>query len=373
MGNKDSPCRQETSASRSVRYKKADANNTKKASVNLPAELVEHAQELGLDVSRYCKNSLRKGIAALEGASPSENSNTHNRSGYPTGTGTLSQGSKFTSLREKTVNEIIDDFQDLLEIDKDLAERTVAQHTRNIRQFLEFVDVSFTEIGKAEIRNWLREWKEDYARSTYANKVKSLRVFFRDYLGSDIAESLSMPQPQQNSINPPPKKAIQKLYEAFDTLRDETSELMLATTGLRRNELFHLTLDDIYPDKRMIIPGKSSRTKRTYVTFYNEEAERHLKRYLNRNDIEGQIFPIRPRSANRIFREYSKEAGIETITPQDLRNWFVKEMRDLGVSGEHIDAFCGRLPRSVRGRHYTDYSPERLKEVYEKANLKVLE
>ncbi|MFP4006122.1 MAG: hypothetical protein ACLFUR_05340, partial [Candidatus Hadarchaeia archaeon] len=61
------------------------------------------------------------------------------------------------------------------------------------------------------------------------------------------------------------------------------------------------------------------------------------------------------------------------ITPQDLRKWFAKEMRNLGVSGEHIDAFCGRIPRSVRAKHYTDYSPERLKEVYVKSNLMVME
>ncbi|KXA92994.1 hypothetical protein AKJ64_01635 [candidate division MSBL1 archaeon SCGC-AAA259E17] len=51
---------------------------------------------------------------------------------------------------------------------------------------------------------------------------------------------------------------------------------------------------------------------------------------------------------------------------------FASEKRNLGVSGEHIDAFCGRIPRSVRAKHYTDYSPERLKEVYEKASITVL-
>lgn len=109
------------------------------------------------------------------------------------------------------------------------------------------------------------------------------------------------------------------------------------------------------------------------MTFYNEEAETHLKEYLNERDTKDEIFSIRARSSNRIFRKNSKKADIETITPQDLRKWFAKEMRNQGVSGEHIDAFCGRIPRSVRAKHYTDYSPERLKEVYEKAGLKILE
>ena len=40
---------------------------------------------------------------------------------------------------------------------------------------------------------------------------------------------------------------------------------------------------------------------------------------------------------------------------------------------KYFDAFCGRVPRSILGRHYTDYSPERLKEIFEKANLKVMD
>jgi len=37
-----------------------------------------------------------------------------------------------------------------------------------------------------------------------------------------------------------------------------------------------------------------------------------------------------------------------------------------------IDAFCGRTPKSILARHYTDYSPELLKRIYDKAGLKIL-
>jgi len=47
-------------------------------------------------------------------------------------------------------------------------------------------------------------------------------------------------------------------------------------------------------------------------------------------------------------------------------------MGSLGVSDRYIDAFCGRTPKSVLARHYTDYNPERLRRIYEKAKLKVL-
>ncbi len=47
-------------------------------------------------------------------------------------------------------------------------------------------------------------------------------------------------------------------------------------------------------------------------------------------------------------------------------------MGKLGVSDCNIYAFCGRTPKSVLAWHYTDYSPERLKKIYDDADLKVL-
>jgi len=42
------------------------------------------------------------------------------------------------------------------------------------------------------------------------------------------------------------------------------------------------------------------------------------------------------------------------------------------VPDKYVDAFCGRVARSVLARHHADYSPEKLKEIYNKAGLKVL-
>ena len=47
-------------------------------------------------------------------------------------------------------------------------------------------------------------------------------------------------------------------------------------------------------------------------------------------------------------------------------------MGRLGVPGRYVDAFCGLVPQSILARHYTDFSPERLKEIYDQAGLKIL-
>jgi intergrase/recombinase len=47
-------------------------------------------------------------------------------------------------------------------------------------------------------------------------------------------------------------------------------------------------------------------------------------------------------------------------------------MLRLGVSETYVDALCGRVPKSVLARHYTDFSPEKLLVIYGEAALKVL-
>jgi len=72
-----------------------------------------------------------------------------------------------------------------------------------------------------------------------------------------------------------------------------------------------------------------------------------------------------------MWRVAGKRTGLH-ITPQCLRRWFAVEMARLKVPDRYVDAFCGRVSKSVLARHYSDYSPETLKEVYDKADLKVL-
>ena len=51
--------------------------------------------------------------------------------------------------------------------------------------------------------------------------------------------------------------------------------------------------------------------------------------------------------------------------------FFAYELGRLNVPDRYVDAFCGRVPQSVLARHYTDFSPERLKEIYDQAGLRI--
>ena len=47
-------------------------------------------------------------------------------------------------------------------------------------------------------------------------------------------------------------------------------------------------------------------------------------------------------------------------------------MGEKGMADRYVDAFCGRVPKSILARHYTDYSPVKLGVIYEKARIQIL-
>jgi intergrase/recombinase len=86
---------------------------------------------------------------------------------------------------------------------------------------------------------------------------------------------------------------------------------------------------------------------------------------------DGRLFSISDCQYKKIWKDAERKSGVQ-ITAQKLRAWFCCEMGNLGVNDRYIDTFCGRTQKTVLARHYTDFNPERLKKIYEEANLKVL-
>jgi integrase len=149
--------------------------------------------------------------------------------------------------------------------------------------------------------------------------------------------------------------------------------LLLSTSGLRLNELLTLHREDIDFQQRMLIPRHSHEThttKKSWVSFYSPECDKYLA-WLKTSRTAPPLFPHYA-NIKKAFTKATQSTGIK-ISAQPLRKWFCSEMGRIGVPDRYIDAFCGRTPKSVLARHYSDYSPEKLKEIYEKAGLRVLE
>ncbi|WP_303650911.1 site-specific integrase [Halorubrum ezzemoulense] len=159
----------------------------------------------------------------------------------------------------------------------------------------------------------------------------------------------------------------------MENLKYNAAFLFAATSSLRSSELCQLTMDDTDEDKRMIVPEKESSTEQTWVTFYNDEAAEAFEAFKPERDPDDErVFQTTKQPLNRKFRHVSEEVGVK-VTVQKLRRWFATEMSRCGVDAKYIDAFCGRTKSSVLEEYYLDYSPERLREIYDEAGITVLE
>jgi len=255
------------------------------------------------------------------------------------------------------------------------SDRTVRNNSYWIRRFLNSDKKNPREVSDQDVREYLRKFRES-PENTYANVLKAFKAFFRDFMKMPwIVESFRFPNRPFHPKTVPSKDQVNRFYHALNDSIAETIFLVLASTGLRKNEVLSLKIGDIDLDQRTVIPRKGYEgSKNTWVTLLNEEAAQAVRRYiatLEDPSPENDLFKKSDTRLKRTFKRAYEKTGIH-ITPQLLREWFACEMGRLGVPDRYVDAFCGRVPRSVLARHYTDFSPDRLKEVYDKARLKVL-
>jgi len=191
-----------------------------------------------------------------------------------------------------------------------------------------------------------------------------------------VVESFKFPRRSYTPKTVPSIEDLRKFFDALENDRDRAFFLLAASSGLRRNELLNLTLDDLNLENRTIIPKNAHQngsTKNSWISCFNAEALEVLRRFLeNRPEsVDKRLWQLGERSFRTAFNRANRKTGLH-ITPQVLRFWFANELSRLGVSDRFIDALQGRTPRSILARHYSDFSMERLKEAYDKAGLILL-
>jgi len=261
-----------------------------------------------------------------------------------------------------------------LKVDLRRSDKTAYEHKYYIKKFLNALTKPVEDATIEDVRQYLKSLR-DISSAQYKNILMALKVFFRDFLKApEVVSSFKFPHQVFKPKQIFSKEQLQQFYKCLETPKEKALFLLYATAGLRREEILSLKPEDIDFSRRMITPDNHEvETKKSWVRFYNEEAETALKEYLSvkKPSRSQRVFPMQRDEVVELWKSARMKTGID-ITPHKLRQWFCSEMLRLGTSGTYVDAFCGRIPKSVLARHHTDFSPEKLKEIFEKANLIVL-
>ena len=101
----------------------------------------------------------------------------------------------------------------------------------------------------------------DVSNATRGNIIGALRVFFRDFLDSEVMDAFEMPSKSATPTDVPSKDDFQTFYDALENLKCKVVFLFAVTSSLRSAELFEQMMADINEGERMLISDKESATK----------------------------------------------------------------------------------------------------------------
>lgn len=205
--------------------------------------------------------------------------------------------------------------------------------------------------------------KQTKSVSSYANYLITFKIYYRDFVKQpERIQDYKFPKQLFKPKFLPSKEEIGIFYNDLSD-RYKVIFLALASSGLRINELLSAEIIGNMDTPK----SDNGQTKQSYISFINDETISLLKQY------QGIPFSVFYGVVDRThLKRHQRNWGLK-YTPHLLRSVYAREMSRAGVQDRYIDAFCGRIPQSVLARNYTNYSPEVLKEIYEKANIKILE
>jgi integrase len=275
-----------------------------------------------------------------------------------------------TTVLEVDLDDL-EDFRLFARAKLNLGEGTVKHYISRVKTFLRNRD----SVTDRDIQLYIQKKKENCSPDYVSNIISSFKAYFRDYKGlswMDGYKHPSSPLRMKEEIEP---EKVRKFIETIDDLGVKCVSLFLASSGLRRGEVLGLKKVDVDRDLRSIIPNcHSGQTKHSGITFYNEEAESCLQEYeqrqTEREKESDRLLPVRYERFFYAWKRAREKSGIY-LKPKDMRDFFSQEMGKAFVPDRYIDVFQGRAPKNVLAKHYNPHGIEMLKQIYDRAGLRV--
>jgi hypothetical protein len=113
----------------------------------------------------------------------------------------------------------MENFFDFQIVDLKRSERTAKEKVWYIQKFLKVVTKNTSEISREDIRSYLKGLN-GVGTATYSNTLKSLKVFFRDFLNKpEVVETFRFPKQNFKPKNIPSRAALQKFYKALSSTK----------------------------------------------------------------------------------------------------------------------------------------------------------
>ena len=247
----------------------------------------------------------------------------------------------------------VDQFLGYLKDEKGYSENTIAAYRNDLNQFVTFLKQvttstvnSWTEVDQQLILAYGMHLEEqEYAASTIARKVASVKSFFSFMVGATLLTDnpttlltaprvekrlprILSPDEVESLLAEPAKATTPK------ALRDQALLDLLYATGMRVSEVVTLQIDDVGLEKAQIVcEGRDGRARQLPLTpqaieSLSDYVEKGRKALL-RERKEATLFvnhrghPLTRQGLWLIIKSYAEAAGVgPDVTPHTLRHSF---------------------------------------------------
>lgn len=276
------------------------------------------------------------------------------------------------------------EFLEYIEIERGRSLNTVVNYDRYLSRLIEFTKAKspseLTESKIREFRLWLNRQSsgqvcdgrvETLKKRTQNYYLIALRSFLKfmmkrgvKSLAPDAIELAKLPERQVDIIT---SQELERLLAAPngaepEDLRDKAMLELLFSTGLRVSELCSLARDIDLSRDELSVRGKGEKVR---VVFVSPESKTAIKTYLSkRKDMDDRLFPITPRSVERLVKKYAIKAGIsKKVTPHIIRHSFATDLLQNGADLRSVQAMLGHANIATT-QIYTHVTDKHLKDVH---------
>jgi len=255
----------------------------------------------------------------------------------------------------------LDKFRNYLEAEKKYSILTVNAYTKDLEEFIDFLESTGASFNKNIEYTFIRNWivflsKNKISPNSINRKISSLKAYFKFLV--NIKEIKRSPLRNHTSlrtkskvVNPLNETEMKEVFELFKTsekelTRDSMIIDILYSTGLRRAELINLKKSDIYFDdqvikvlgkrnKERLVPMLPGLVKKLKLYSRNLEEDSFLLQSKNGNKIS-------PSTIYRVVNKYLRSISTKTkISPHVLRHTFATHILNNGADINSIKEILG--------------------------------
>ena len=255
----------------------------------------------------------------------------------------------------------LDKFRNYLEAEKKYSILTVNAYTKDLEEFIDFLESTGASFNKNIEYTFIRNWivflsKNKISPNSINRKISSLKAYFKFLV--NIKEIKRSPLRNHTSlrtkskvVNPLNETEMKEVFKLFKTsekelTRDSMIIDILYSTGLRRAELINLKKSDIYFDdqvikvlgkrnKERLVPMLPGLVKKLKLYSRNLEEDSFLLQSKNGNKISPSII-------YRVVNKYLRSISTKTkISPHVLRHTFATHILNNGADINSIKEILG--------------------------------